>query len=57
MPATSQEPQDSLLFGANSNRRLWSTKEGVGETSGQTAGSPFSVEFALSKAGSAEEAQ
>jgi hypothetical protein len=26
---------------ADFDRRLWSTKEGVGETSGQTAGSTF----------------
>jgi hypothetical protein len=31
------------------NGRLWSTKEGVGETSGQTAGSQVSTEFALSE--------
>jgi hypothetical protein len=35
-----------LLFEADFDRRLWSTKEGVGETSGQTAGSYFSKEFA-----------
>jgi hypothetical protein len=34
---------------------LLSTKEGVGETSGQTAGSLFSKEFARSKVGPAEE--
>jgi len=32
-----------------------STKEGVGETSGQTAGSHFRKEFALAKTGPAEE--
>ena len=31
------------------NLRLWSTKEGVGETSGQTVGSSFSTGFALRK--------
>jgi len=36
-----------LLLEADFDRRLWSTKEGVGETSGQTAGSYFSKEFAL----------
>jgi hypothetical protein len=30
-----------------SNRRLWSTKEGVGETSGQTAGPQFSTGLSL----------
>jgi hypothetical protein len=44
-----------LLRKRISNRRLWSTKEGVGETSGQTAGPVFSMEFALAKTGSAEE--
>ena len=39
MPATSREPWRNLLLEVNLNRRLWSTKEGVGETSGQTAGS------------------
>jgi hypothetical protein len=33
---------DLLLTNANPIERLWSTKEGVGETSGQTAGSYFS---------------
>jgi hypothetical protein len=44
-----------LLRKRISNRRLWSTKEGVGETSGQTAGPVFSIELALAKTGSAEE--
>jgi hypothetical protein len=49
MPATSQEPSGRLLLRKRlSNRRLWSTKEGVGETSGQTAGSSF-AEFAPGK--------
>jgi len=39
MPARHTSPQDDLLLGADLHRRLWSTKEGVGETSGQTAGS------------------
>jgi hypothetical protein len=33
--------QDDLLLEADFNRWLWSTKEGVGETSGQAAGSYF----------------
>jgi hypothetical protein len=44
-----------LLRKRISNRRLWSTKEGVGETSGQTVGPHFSTEPALAKTGSAEE--
>jgi hypothetical protein len=49
MPATSQEPLRTNRASARiSNRRLWSTKEGVGETSGQTAGSSF-AEFAPGK--------
>jgi hypothetical protein len=41
MPARHTSPQDDLLLEADFNRWLWSTKEGVGETSGQTAGSYF----------------
>src|ERR1700722_124809 len=41
MPARHTSPQDGLLLEADFERRLWSTKEGVGETSGQTAGSSF----------------
>jgi hypothetical protein len=48
MPARHTSLQDGLLFEADFERRLWSTKEGVGETSGQTAGSYFR-EFALDK--------
>jgi hypothetical protein len=40
MPARHESPQDDLLQ-ADLDGRLWSTKEGVGETSGQTAGSTF----------------
>jgi hypothetical protein len=55
-PATSQEPSGRFASRKRiSNRRLWSTKEGVGETSGQTAGPVFSIELALAKTGSAEE--
>jgi hypothetical protein len=36
-----------LLRKRISNRRLWSTKEGVGETSGQTAAPHFSTGLAL----------
>jgi hypothetical protein len=43
-----------LLLEAILIRRLWSTKEGVGETSGQTVGSPLR-EFALSEIDPAEE--
>jgi hypothetical protein len=39
MPARHTSLQDSLLLEADFESRLWSTKEGVGETSGQTAGS------------------
>jgi len=39
MPARHTSLQDGLLLEADFERRLWSTKEGVGETSGQTAGS------------------
>jgi hypothetical protein len=46
--------QDNLLLEADFNRWLWSTKEGVGETSGQTAGSYFRGARSL-KAGPAEE--
>ena len=41
MPARHTSPQDGLLLEADFERWLWSTKEGVGETSGQTAGSLF----------------
>jgi hypothetical protein len=41
MPARHTSLQDSLLLEADFESRLWSTKEGVGETSGQTAGSLF----------------
>jgi hypothetical protein len=41
MPARHTSLQDGLLLEADFERRLWSTKEGVGETSGQTAGSYF----------------
>ena len=41
MPARHTSLQDGLLLEADFERRLWSTKEGVGETSGQTAGSSF----------------
>jgi hypothetical protein len=54
MPARHTSPQDGLLLEADFERRLWSTKEGVGETSGQTAGSLFE-ELALLKIGPAEE--
>ena len=55
MPATSQEPSGRFASMKRiSNRRLWSTKEGVGETSGQTVGSSFSTGFALAKTGSAK---
>jgi hypothetical protein len=51
MPATSQEPSGRFAFRKRlSNRRLWSTKEGVGETSGQTAAPHCSTGFALAKA-------
>jgi hypothetical protein len=46
MPARHTSLQDTPLLEAVSARRLWSTKEGVGETSGQTAGS-FFEEFAF----------
>ena len=54
MPARHTSLQDGLLLEADSVRRLWSTKEGVGETSGQTAGSNFRG-VRSSKAGPAEE--
>jgi hypothetical protein len=54
MPARHTSPQDGLLLEADFERWLWSTKEGVGETSGQTAGSLFG-ESALLKTGPAEE--
>jgi hypothetical protein len=54
MPARHTSPQDDLLLEADFESWLWSTKEGVGETSGQTAGSLFG-EFALLKTGPAEE--
>jgi hypothetical protein len=41
MPARHTSLQDDLLFEAGFKRWLWSTKEGVGETSGQTAGPYF----------------
>jgi hypothetical protein len=41
MPARHESLLDSLLFEADEVGGLWSTKEGVGETSGQTAGSWF----------------
>jgi hypothetical protein len=41
MPARHTSLPDSLLLEADFESRLWSTKEGVGETSGQTAGSLF----------------
>jgi hypothetical protein len=48
MPATSQEPSGRFASQSDfSNRRLWSTKEGVGETSGQTAAPHFSTGLAL----------
>src|SRR3954454_12373617 len=57
MPATSQEPSERFASSRSdlSNRRLWSTKEGVGETSGQTAAPHLSTGLALVKNGSAEE--
>ena len=54
MPARHTSPRDGLLLEADFERWLWSTKEGVGETSGQTAGSLFE-EFTLLKIGPAEE--
>jgi hypothetical protein len=36
MPATSQEPSGLFVHKNEFERRLWSTKEGVGETSGET---------------------
>jgi len=41
MPARHTSFRDDLFFEAGLQRQLWSTKEGVGETSGQTAGSYF----------------
>ena len=41
MPARHTSPQNELLPKSGFHRGLWSTKEGVGETSGQTAGSYF----------------
>jgi hypothetical protein len=35
MPARHESLEDDLLLEAGLNRKLWSTKEGVGETSGQ----------------------
>jgi hypothetical protein len=56
MPATSQEPSGRVCFPKRiSNRRLWSTKEGVGETSGQTAERTFRQGSFFSKTSSAEE--
>jgi hypothetical protein len=49
MPARHTSLQDGLLLEADFNRWLWSTKEGVGETSGQTAGSYFSKSSLLVK--------
>jgi hypothetical protein len=54
MPARHTSLQDGLLFEADFNRWLWSTKEGVGETSGQRLDRIFE-EFALGKPGPAEE--
>jgi hypothetical protein len=48
MPARHTSLQDVSLISGFQSKRLWSTKEGVGETSGQTAGSSFQ-EFALRK--------
>jgi hypothetical protein len=39
MPARHTSFRDDLFFEAGFSELLWSTKEGVGETSGQTAGS------------------
>jgi hypothetical protein len=55
MPARHTSLQNDLLPRSGFDRRLWSTKEGVGETSGQTAGSCFPKEFALFETGPAEE--
>jgi hypothetical protein len=54
MPARHTGLQYDLLLEADFNRWLWLTKEGVGETSGQTAGSYFWRVRSL-KAGPAEE--
>ena len=54
MPARHESLLDSLLFEADEVGGLWSTKEGVGETSGQTAGSYF-PKSSFGKAGPAEE--
>ena len=48
MPARHKSLRTICASKRNSSRRLWSTKEGVGETSGQTAGSSF-AEFAPGK--------
>jgi len=42
MPATSQEPAKVCFSKTDFSFRFWSTKEGVGETSGQTVGSSVS---------------
>jgi hypothetical protein len=55
MPARHTSLQDDLLFEADFKRWLWSTKEGVGETSGQTAGSYFRRVRSSVKTGPAEE--
>ena len=55
MPARHTSLQDDLLPKSRFQVWwLWSTKEGVGETSGQTAGS-YLEELALRKTGPAEE--
>jgi hypothetical protein len=41
MPARHKSLRTICFSGKFQIRRLWSTKEGVGETSGQTAGSTF----------------
>jgi len=55
MPARHTSLQNDLLPKSRFERRLWSTKEGVGETSGQTAGSYFPKSSLFSKTGPAEE--
>jgi hypothetical protein len=50
------EPSETIRFlKADFNRTALSTKEGVGETSGQTAGSHFRKSSLLLKIGPAEE--
>jgi hypothetical protein len=52
MPARHTSPQDDLLLEADFESWLWSTKEGVGETSGQTAGSSIrEVRFLENRSG------